>query len=828
MARRKQQRREKAKRSKTRAAKTSTAAIAAAASKGARNRRHKGGATQPGRSEGAPVTREGAATSRTGGTRDVVATTPAVTPGRRGDAARTRDAAAGQGRRSGRDGAAPSEAGRGETGRGRGETGRGRGETGRGRDETGRGRGGAGRGPADAGRGRGRGDEPRRAHVVVDAARSDGAEVPPQTVRCRLSLHPQAFGFAEREDRSGTIFIPAANRRGAMDGDTVLVSHWSAERGDEGVVRSVVARQRTRLSGLLRRQRGRLTLQPDDPRVVDAVEVVGELPPDALDMTVLADIVEYPSTHGERILVTIDRVLGVPGRLATETIKILLEHGVDPEFSPALLAAAEQVPTEVTAADHVGRADLRALPFMTIDPPDARDFDDAVCIERIGKDGVRLHVAVADVSYYVREGDVFDTEAALRCFSCYLPDRAVPMLPPSLSSHICSLVPDQDRLAMVVSMDVDERGHVEDAAIAASIIRSRARLSYEQAAEMLEHEVGAPEVRARVIELREVADRLRKARMRRGAIELNLPEVKVKLDQDDPERVRSVEHSRARPEIARAYNLIEELMLAANESVARVAARVRLPVLYRVHANPDEERVERFCAIAGLLGVEVDPEALRSPKAMQTFLRKLAKHPRRQAIHGLLLRALAQAEYATANVGHFALASGAYLHFTSPIRRYADLVDHRVLKAHLARVGGHAGAEPVPRMPERHVANAIAHRASERERAVAQAERDAKALLCAAFMRDRIGDRFEGSVTGMSNAGAFVNLDEPPVDGMIRRAALERETRETFEVDELVARMVGDRSGMSIAIGDRVIVELVDASIARRQLEFALIRKLAT
>jgi ribonuclease R len=246
-----------------------------------------------------------------------------------------------------------------------------------------------------------------------------------------------------------------------------------------------------------------------------------------------------------------------------------------------------------------------------------------------------------------------------------------------------------------------------------------------------------------------------------------------------------------------------------------------------VHASPDEERIERFCGVAGLLGIEVDPEVLRTPKAMQAFLKRIAKHPRRVALNGLLLRALAQAEYATANVGHFALASNGYLHFTSPIRRYADLVDHRVLKAHLRRTGGKAGPEPTPKMPERHVANAIARRASERERAVAQAERDAKAMLCAAFMRDRIGDRFEGSVTGLSNAGAYVMLDDPPVDGIIRRTALERETRESFVLDALMARMVGDRSGTTVAIGDRVIVELVDASISRRQIELALIRRLA-
>jgi ribonuclease R len=657
-----------------------------------------------------------------------------------------------------------------------------------------------------------------------------GPELPPDALaaaaRCRLSLHPQGFGFAEREDGEGTIFIPAQHRAGAMDGDEVLVAHWPADRGREGAVRSIVARRRTRLTGVVRRTHGRITLEPEDPRVVDGVEVVGELPGDALGKVALADIVEYPAPGRGTMLVTLDRVLGPPGRIATEMIKILIEHGVDPEFPPNVLEAAESVPTAVVPADLENRRDLRALPFMTIDPPDARDFDDAVCVEAGPGGDVRLHVAVADVSHYVREGDPFDAEAALRCFSCYLPDRAVPMLPVQLSSNICSLVPNEDRLAMVVTMDIDERGNVNDADVCAAVIRSRARLSYEQAADMLAHAKGKEDERARVIELRAVADRLRKVRLRRGAIELNLPEVKVKLDQDDAERVRSVEHARAKPEIARAYNLIEELMLAANEAVARIGVRARLPLLYRVHASPDEARVERFCAIAGLLGIDVDVDVLQTPKAMQTFLKRIAKHPRSGALHGLLLRALAQAEYATANVGHFALASGAYLHFTSPIRRYADLVDHRVLKAHLRRTDGMSGPDPVPSMPARHVAQAIAHRASERERQVAQAERDAKQMLCAVFMRDRIGDRFEGVVTGMSNAGAYVALDEPPVDGIVRRSALEREARETFAVDELMARMTGDRSGTTIAIGDRVLVELVDASIARRQIELALIRRL--
>lgn len=683
-----------------------------------------------------------------------------------------------------------------------------------------------GRGPGKA-RGAALEDAPRARRerpVPIDEAAGEpkGAH---GFVRARLSLHPQGYGFAEPDDGGTTVFVPAQYRGGAMDGDSVLVESWPSDRGREGAVRSVVARRRTRLTGVVRRARGHVVLEPEDPRVLDAVDLVGEMPPEAIGQVVLADIIEYPGPARGPMLATIDRVLGAPGRLATEEIKILLEHGVDPEFPPEVLAAAESVPDRVRPEDLENRRDLRHLEFVTIDPPDARDFDDAVCIEDVpGSDVVHVHVAVADVSHYVREGDPFDLEAARRCFSCYLPDRSVPMLPPQLSSVMCSLVPKEDRLAMVVSFDVDARGHADEADVCAAVIRSRARWTYEGVAKVLIDEKADPADRKRMLGLRAVADRLRRNRMRRGAIELTLPEVKVLLDQDDPERVRDVVLARADPAVARAYNLIEELMLAANEAVARLCVRHRLPATYRVHAPPDEERLERFCAIADLLGVEPPPpEQLATPKGMQKFLGDTAKHPRRATLHGLLLRAMAQAEYAVGNIGHFALASAEYLHFTSPIRRYPDLLDHRLTKAFLRRVGGPAGPEPVPRMPERTAAIAAAVRASERERAVAQAERDAKSLLAAAFMRDRIGDRFEGSVTGLSPAGAWVQLDAPPVDGVIRRQGLERERRESFQIDELGARMIGERTGTTIRIGDRVVVEIVEANITRRQIDLALV-----
>jgi ribonuclease R len=643
-------------------------------------------------------------------------------------------------------------------------------------------------------------------------------------------MNPAGYGFVQRAESQDAVFVPPPRLHGALDGDEVDVELWPSARGFEGRIVAVVERQRTRLVGVLEQPaRARLSFRPEDPRIVHECEVVDGAPAGMFGQLVVARIVDYPQKSRDPVRVAVERSLGDPGRLDAQVARILAEAGIDEEFPDDVIDEAAAVPADVVPADLRGRADLRALPFMTIDPRDARDFDDAVCVQREGEtEDVRVHVAVADVSHYVREGTALEIEAEHRCFSTYLPDRAIPMLPPALSTHICSLVPGQDRLAMVVGMTVDPRGAVHRTEVMAAVIHSRRRLTYEEAAEVLEGRARLPrEVVDRVLDLRKVADRLRTARLARGAVELELPETKVLLDEDDRERVRDIVRARASEAISRAYNLIEELMVAANEAVGRMAVAHKLPLPFRVHDPPGARRLEQLSVAAEALGTPVDPGPLVQPRAMQKFVTRTRKSPRRGALHMLALRSMAQAEYRPQNVGHYALASKAYVHFTSPIRRYPDLVAHRVLKAHLGRRGGRAGPPPVPRSPDPETLAGASVRSSARERAVQQAERETKALYAVVHLRDRIGDRFEGTVTGISATGVFVTLDRPFVDGMVRIARIDESWRDSMRPDESGVRLVGARTNKTITLGDRVVVEVEEASVARRRIDLLLVQVLS-
>jgi ribonuclease R len=653
--------------------------------------------------------------------------------------------------------------------------------------------------------------------------------------RAVLHVNPGGYGFAQPlgEGETRGVFIPPGYLRGALDGDELEVVYWESDKGLEGRIEEIVARKRTRVVGVLTQAgNGQWVLEVEDPRIIWPVVCPDGPGSGEPGKVVVAKIAEYPADPDPEIHAQVQRTVGEPGALETEVQKILIEHQIDAEFGAAASNEAEQVPAEVRERDLVDRADLRGLPFMTIDPPDARDFDDAVCVEPLGEDSpnadVRLHVAIADVSHYVRGGTGIDEEARERCFSSYLPDRAIPMLPHQLSSHMCSLVPKQDRLAMVVSMRVNPAGETSEWQVRAAVIHSRRRLTYGEVATSLDGaENLGKKARSRVFALRACADRLRRMRLRRGAIELALPEAKVILEEDDRSRIRDVIRSRSTKSMARAYNLIEELMIAANEAVGELAVEHQLPVVFRVHDKPDPDKLTTVTTAAFSLGAKAaDPDKLSRPRGAQKFLSQLAGKPYEPALNMLMLRAMAQAHYSIENVGHFALASRAYVHFTSPIRRYPDLISHRVMKAWVAKRGGECGPEPVPRMPKARESEEQAVRCSEREREIISAERQTQSLFAAVFMRDRLGDRFEGTITGLSQNGVFVQIDAPFVDGMVKVGDIEKDRGEPYERDETGVRLVGQRSGKVLTVGDRVVVEVVDVSVARRQIDLFLISML--
>ncbi|MCS6915914.1 MAG: VacB/RNase II family 3'-5' exoribonuclease [Myxococcales bacterium] len=637
----------------------------------------------------------------------------------------------------------------------------------------------------------------------------------------RLRVHPAGYGFVQQEGAED-VFVAARHRGGALDGDWVQVETWRGARGIEGRVQAVLERGRLRVSGVLERIGRQVVLVPDDPRVQPAPV---QLPLGAggarVGQAVVADIIRYPGHADEPLQAQVVSSLGEPGRAATEIAKILLCNQVPCEFPPEVQRAAEQLPSEVREVDLCDRLDLRDRPFVTIDPEDARDFDDAICVEPGPEPGLtRLWVAVADVSHYVPAGSALDAEAQRRGCSVYLPDRVVPMLPLPLSAGICSLHPGVDRLALAVALDLDADGTVQGSQLGAAVIRSRARLDYAGVAAVLRGETGGPLARYReqlpqLHLLRETAARLRARRLERGALDLELPEARVLLDPQDPERVVDVVRARQDPAVREAYRLVEDCMLAANEAVARFFASRGLPTIYRVHDVPTPERLLAFAALAEGCGLSFDAQQARSPRYLGRFLAHLSGRPQQQALSYLLLRSLQRARYDVVNVGHFGLAASAYLHFTSPIRRYPDLVAHRLLKHQLRREAAPAGGGGTPLGLE--ALGQVAAHSSAAERRAMEVEREVVDLYRALLMRDQVGQDHDGTIVGVTAFGLFVALDSPYVEGMIRTEQLGTDLH--FDPRRLA---LSSRSGRRLALGDRVRVRIAGVSVAQRQVDLWL------
>ena len=648
--------------------------------------------------------------------------------------------------------------------------------------------------------------------------------LPADTVYGRILVHPGGFGFVQRDDGGDNVFVAARYRGVAMDRDKVALKIWQGFRGPEGRVLSIIERGRARLTGTVEIIAYQAMLRPDDPRIQARVFLEGETPSSAVGKAVVAEITEYPQSEREPMCARLLAILGAPDDPKTEIEKILACEEVEEKFPAAVQAEATTVPEFVTEADVVNREDLRHVPFVTIDPETARDFDDAVCVELGPEPGLlRLWVAVADVSHYVRPGTATDREAERRGVSVYLPDRVVSMLPLPLSAGICSLNPKVERLAMVARLDIDRHGFVVGRKLMAAVIRSRARFDYAGVATVLfgepsskhEHyQAFLPQLKL----LQEVAARLRGQRERRGGLDFDLPEAKVILAADDPRLVVTVKRSRADALVRRAYQMIEDAMLAANEAIAEYFAERGLDVLWRIHAPPRREPLERLAELATSFGFPIDPESADDPLVLRTFLETIKGQACERSLSYLVLRSLNQAVYSVDNVGHFGLGARRYLHFTSPIRRYPDLVIHRLLKLMLKQESLPAG-KVYGEWPPRKEMKLWADDSSLRERRAMEVERQVVDLYRALLMRERIGEEFSGSISGVTTAGLFIEIDEPYVEGLVRSERLD----EDYELNEKTLRYEAPRLSKSLGLGDQVRVRIDSVSVPQRRIELSLL-----
>ncbi len=626
--------------------------------------------------------------------------------------------------------------------------------------------------------------------------------------------HRDGHGFLHQEDRSAPpIILPHRQMREVMHGDRVAVRiSGEDQRGRrEGVVVKVLERGTKEVVGRLYDEAGFTYVVPDNPRIAHRILVPRDHLTDAQPgQIVMVRIVEPPSRNAQP-LGHVTRVLGEHAAPGMETDIAIHAHALPFEFPVEAVKQAESFGQTVSVAAKRGREDLREVPLVTIDGEDARDFDDAVWCEPV-RGGWRLIVAIADVASYVEPDSALDVEAQNRGTSVYFPNRVLPMLPEGLSNGLCSLNPAVDRLCLCCEMKVDAHGKVTKARFFEGLMRSAARLTYTKVAAYLANPAASqdPQVNAvgeQIAHLDAVYRALQVARSQRGALEFDAPELKVKFGADG--RIAAlVEQSRND-----AHRLIEECMIAANVEAARFLAKHKIPALYRVHGQPEADRLEQLRQFLGGFGIQLPAGPDLEPKVLSDLLKGIASNDESRLIETVVVRSMPQAVYQPQNIGHFGLALHEYAHFTSPIRRYPDLMVHRGIR-HVLRGGT---AEDFPWTPARMAE--LGQQCSFTERRADDATRDAMAWLKCEYMQDKIGEEFEAMVSSVVDFGLFVQLKGLQIDGLVHVSSL---GADYFSRDRSGFRMVGARSGRAFRLGDHIRVRLNSVSIDERKIDFEL------
>ncbi|MGH9557886.1 MAG: ribonuclease R [Bryobacteraceae bacterium] len=683
--------------------------------------------------------------------------------------------------------------------------------------------------------------EPRPGHYVAAGATREFAAG-------RLSVHRDGYAFvipdAPVPGLKGDIYIPKEAAARAMHGDRVVTHIGRIERDGraEGEIVRVLRRAHPSVVGEFRvKRRGKFVI-PHDERIRQWIEIPDDLalPADEaahrvgarevhvksvedLDgMIVTAEILEFGGDR-ERPVGRIAEILGAPGDFGIDVEILIRSHHIPHQFPDDVLEQARSIPGPIPAVELARRRDFRDLDIVTIDGETSRDFDDAVWVDRLASGNFALQVHIADVSHYVRPASPIDREAALRGTSVYFPDRAVPMLPVELSTDQCSLVPHRDRLVLSALLEIDPRGDVVNQEFARGVIRSAERMTYTAVHGILEGDAALRERYAKLIPrfelMRELALILNRKRVRRGSIDFDLPEALLEFD----EFGEMTGVSRAPRNVA--HRLIEEFMLAANEAVASHLESAEIPMIFRIHERPDPKRVLEFEEIAAHFGYSLTAGgapvkkfrettlALDNPnltsRSYQKLTVKIAGKPEERILSYLMLRSLKQARYSESNMGHFALAAPSYTHFTSPIRRYPDLIVHRILSA---RLDGKTYEADL---------HAIADSSSDTERRAAEAERELVEWKKVKFMTDKVGDEFDALIISTTRFGFFVELEELFIEGLV---PLDTLPGDRFNYHVTTRKIIGERSRRQFSIGDKVRVRLDRVDPVEKKLQFSAVK----
>jgi ribonuclease R len=628
-----------------------------------------------------------------------------------------------------------------------------------------------------------------------------------------VSMTRDGHGFVRTDDGGSDVYVPAHRLDTALDGDTVVVRIEGRPRGRsrEGAVVRVLERARETVVGTFHEGRRVIFVRPLDARMRRDVLITPGDDAGAQDGHV---VVVRITSYGEGRVGPTGTVVEVLGYLSDPGVDVLAVahgYGVSLTFPDDLITAAEVAAEQGMADPGPDRIDRTGLLTFTIDPADAKDHDDALSIETVGPDRVEVGVHIADVSHFVRIDSPVDIEAAARGTSVYLVDRTVPMLPPVLSNEVCSLNPREPRFALSLFVTLDREGRVHDRRYEHTVIECREALSYEQAQEVLDGEgsIDADVDRA-LRSLDDHARAIRAQRVERGALDLDLPESKVILDPEGhPIDIR-------RRERLEAHRLIEDYMILANEVVANDLEARGLLGMYRIHEDPAPEKVEMLSETLARYGVNVPPRRRLKPSDVQRILATVRGRHEESLVNTLVLRSLRKARYDTTNVGHFGLASEGYAHFTSPIRRYPDLVVHRVVSACLVRGQG----EPYR---DADALTVLAERCSAREQSAAEAERESVALKKVEYMERHLGEEFHGRISGVTAFGFFVTLEEVYVEGLVHVSGM---LDDYYRFEERQHVLVGERGGRTFRLGDRVLVQVARVDKEARHIDFAVVRRM--